>query len=358
MRKKAPKGWCGAAEIVGTIPSGERESDWSYLVDRDQLKKRSDGGSWIPSQEGQPEKVDKRGDDPLHLVQELKYGITTALRDIRERYFEREIALQVEIGGKIGKPAIESPTAYFRVAFEACPFGLRRENSGQVWQLETRDREPGWVDKTMLVVDVNAVEDFDYAWDAGTKGSLRSPNGLIPGIKWLEFINPLAFPDAKQPDRGRAGDFLPSARVVEDRELSTTHLFFRERPTLTADRELNDEMIERRAKVMDGVSEDQPPVVPNGWGVLNVKDVLMSVFVALSAERVCVFAQDFGDFRPQSLRVALASPELSLAPFQGWAIGQHHGINLTMNEGRQARRTEAENTEGLGDPRTEARGIE
>ena len=91
---------------------------------------------------------------------------------------------------------------------------------------------------------------------------------------------------------------------------------------------------------------------------MNVKDVLMSVFVALSAERVCVFAQDFGDFRPQSLRVALASPELSLAPFQGWAIGQHHGINLTMNEGRQARRTEAENTEGLGDPRTEARGIE
>jgi hypothetical protein len=82
-------------------------------------------------------------------------------------------------------------------------------------------------------------------------------------------------------------------------------------------------MVERCTEIVNRVPEGESPVAPDGWQLLNIKDVLESVFVSLDPELVRVAVQDCGDFFPQFLRVSFCSPELSLTPFQGWCVDQH-----------------------------------
>jgi hypothetical protein len=295
------------------------------FLDSEQLQERRHGGYGVPLHDRWTEKVDQRGDDRFHLVQESQHRVGTAT-GFRERYLRREVALRLEIGGKVGQRTLEAPSAHFTVTYEAVPFCEHGSYASEWRHIDMLHRVPGWIDETVLVRDVDVMEGLDHPWDACSCAWNESPDRAVAGVKWLEFANPLSFARAKKFDACRASDLFPFGWVVENRKLGASYLVFGEGAALAEDRKLNDKMIERCSEIVDGISEDETPIVPNGWKLLGVKDVLASLFVSFGPETVRVIVEDRGNFRPQFLRVSLAAPEFCFAPVERRRVTEHRGV--------------------------------
>ncbi len=177
----------------------------------------------------------------------------------REGYHGIELVLAVRVG--VGEPA------YLRAVIIGT--GVEHSWGDFAEPSEALDTDNGDQQFTVLVADVELVEDrkFVVRW-------LRS-------LVWLHLIED--FPQRLGDTRSDLGEgATPMISRGQDFEDGECRDILRPRRTAGRDDQLPSEMIKRDAKVMDGVANDRDQEGRHGGYPVEPKDVLGSLFVALS----------------------------------------------------------------------------
>jgi hypothetical protein len=285
------------------------------------LGEKRQGEWWIACLNRGPEDLDDRLCSTKKHRQKVEHVVRE--RGVRDRYAEREVALHIHLSGEFRGRPVEDPLPNICVVFEACdPVGARK--AGELWEVAGYDGGvPRRVQETVLIRDVEVVKADDELRQLCGYLGRAAPDRGVPGIKWLQLGDAclLAAPKKRNP----VGLSREAVRVIGNRELTALNFLFGKGASLAPDGKLDDEVIKGRSEIVDAISESESPVFGGLSEPLDIKEVLLSVFVALGADRVRMVLSEAGDFRAKDVQLTFGPTLFFPAPVESWSVIEHEG---------------------------------